>query len=315
MEPEGNIHHEFALSQSPIGNKKRLIDSQYVSVRDSSADLGWSSVFVSDQLERPYNAKLYTGSDILVSLIRRGHMTANIRLGEFGKVYSGGPGRIAIIPDHSSFDVELSTDIQTTHFYIKRSMLDRIAEEDFGWNGRETRILPQLGIIDSLLVKICHSIRDEMRAEPQKSRPYVESMTRAAIAHLLRRYSNVAAAEKGTASGAGLSSAQFEYIKKLVKERLSGPITIDDLVRGTDLSRDHFIRLFRRQTGITPYQYIISARVKHAGELLEQTDMSIAQIAQHSGFADQVHLTRTFQRHFGEAPGAYRRKTRNIDSG
>lgn len=153
-----------------------------------------------------------------------------------------------------------------------------------------------------------------MSAEPEKFVGYVDKMMQAATAHLLRRYSNVAVTESVLPSGAGLSPNHVEYIERLVKERLSGPITLDDLARGTDLSRDHFIRLFKRLTGVTPYQYVIRARVEHAGKLLEGTDMSIAQIAQYSGFADQVHLTRTFHQHFGEAPGAYRKNTRPIAS-
>lgn len=111
LAPERDIHHELALSRSPIGNKQRLIDSDFVIIRDTSDGLGWSSAFVSEQSVMPYRAKLHTGDDILVSMVRRGRLKAKFQFGKSKRIYSSGAGSILIFPDHLTINVELSREI------------------------------------------------------------------------------------------------------------------------------------------------------------------------------------------------------------
>jgi AraC-like DNA-binding protein len=94
----------------------------------------------------------------------------------------------------------------------------------------------------------------------------------------------------------------------LVKEYLQScydrPIRLVDLAQLTDLGHAHLIRCFRRALGITPHQYLIQARVRHARLLLAQGE-PIASAAISTGFADQSHLTRHFKSITGLTPGQY----------
>jgi AraC family transcriptional regulator len=73
---------------------------------------------------------------------------------------------------------------------------------------------------------------------------------------------------------------------------------------------DHFARSFRAATGAPPYAYVLSRRPQHARELLLKSDRPISAIALDVGFANQSHLTATFQRTFGVAPASFRKETR-----
>lgn len=72
-------------------------------------------------------------------------------------------------------------------------------------------------------------------------------------------------------------------------------------------SKYHFARIFREETGLAPWAYVQEARLRKAKALLEDTDLSLAEVALEAGFYDQSHFTRTFKHAEGTTPGAYRK--------
>ncbi len=72
-----------------------------------------------------------------------------------------------------------------------------------------------------------------------------------------------------------------------------------------------FVRRFRQQTGTTPLQWILAARVHRAQERLEMGNESIEEIAKLSGFEASVTFRTRFQRIVGLSPAAYRRRFRS----
>lgn len=74
------------------------------------------------------------------------------------------------------------------------------------------------------------------------------------------------------------------------------------------MSERTFARHFREQTGSTPLQWLLMARVRRAQELLELNSLSIEEIATESGFNSPVTFRARFQRIIGLNPSAYRRR-------
>jgi AraC-like DNA-binding protein len=93
----------------------------------------------------------------------------------------------------------------------------------------------------------------------------------------------------------------------LMSEQLGSEIALDDVARGAGLSRPHFYKLFRRQTGVTPNIYLNTLRMERAVQRLGQTDQSITEIGDELGFSCQSVFTRFFSSHVGMAPSDYRR--------
>ena len=79
------------------------------------------------------------------------------------------------------------------------------------------------------------------------------------------------------------------------------------------LSRFHFIHKFKKETGLTPHQYIAQNRMREAKKLLT-SGSSIADAAVAAGFCDQSHLNRWFNRSIGVTPHAYRQSCFMLDS-
>ena len=110
-------------------------------------------------------------------------------------------------------------------------------------------------------------------------------------------------------SGPASSFIDFRVRKSIVlmSDRLGGDIELDEVARGSGLSRPHFYKLFRRQTGVTPNIYLNTLRMERAVQRLGQTDQSITEIGDELGFSCQSVFTRFFTSHVGMAPTDYRR--------
>jgi len=94
----------------------------------------------------------------------------------------------------------------------------------------------------------------------------------------------------------------FEYMK----EHLSGNVTRDDAARMACMSSAHFSRQFKKHFKCGFSQMLNRLRIEKAAELLVNTGMSIAEIAQNTGFNDQSYLNKVFLRHMQKTPQQFR---------
>lgn len=92
-----------------------------------------------------------------------------------------------------------------------------------------------------------------------------------------------------------------------VTERLDEPHSAATLARRAAMSERTFARRFVAETGTTPYQWLTSQRVLAARTLLEESDLSVEQIATRVGFSSAVLLRDHFRKVLGVAPVEYRR--------
>jgi AraC-like DNA-binding protein len=94
---------------------------------------------------------------------------------------------------------------------------------------------------------------------------------------------------------------------KLLSESPCAEIELDTIARESGLSRPHFYRLFRTQTGVTPHLYLNTLIMEKALDALVTTESAIADIGFDLGFSSQSGFTRFFAANVGMAPTDYRR--------
>ena len=94
---------------------------------------------------------------------------------------------------------------------------------------------------------------------------------------------------------------------KLMSESPGAEIELDSIARASGLSRPHFYRLFRTQTGVTPHLYMNTLIMEQALDALVATEVPIADISFDLGFTSQSGFTRFFAANVGMAPTDYRR--------
>jgi AraC-like DNA-binding protein len=98
------------------------------------------------------------------------------------------------------------------------------------------------------------------------------------------------------------SRAAIEYINA----NLASQLTLAEIAKVVCLSKSHFSRAFKISHGVSPWAYIITARVERAKRMIRATREPLSQIGSACGFADQAHLCRAFRRWVGVSPGIWR---------
>lgn len=91
-----------------------------------------------------------------------------------------------------------------------------------------------------------------------------------------------------------------------INEHFAEPIHLKELAQHASLSPFYFTRMFTKETGMTPYQYLIATRLSFAKLLLKTTDYSIKEIAFHSGFASESQFCSSFKKREKITPSSYR---------
>ena len=94
------------------------------------------------------------------------------------------------------------------------------------------------------------------------------------------------------------------YIRKHLDDRLD----IEQLADKACMSKDHFIRIFKRETGETPNVYITKRKMEKAELALVTTDLSIKGVAKLLGYDDYSYFNRIFKKNAGITPQQYREK-------
>jgi AraC-like DNA-binding protein len=89
-------------------------------------------------------------------------------------------------------------------------------------------------------------------------------------------------------------------------------IDLEDAAAQADISPFHFLRLFSGVLGVTPHQYLVRSRLRHAARLLAGDESSITAIAYDVGFGDLSNFVRTFHRAAGVSPRRFREASRGM---
>lgn len=206
-----------------------------------------------------------------------------------------GPGCVCILPKGSSSAWRVNFTATILHFYFFPGSLPK-------------RGLPSVSLrhvfngYDPLVEQIGRGLLAELYLNEALSSLYIETLMDTLLVHLARNYASFQASPALLPHG--LPPASFQQIKSYIQEHLNQNLTLNKLAATVGLSVSHFSRQFKETTGLSPHQYLIHLRVQQAERLLREGKLTIAEVARRVGFADQSHLSRHFQRIFGQTPGA-----------
>jgi AraC family transcriptional regulator len=99
---------------------------------------------------------------------------------------------------------------------------------------------------------------------------------------------------------------QIAHVLRRMETNSEQFVSIADLARVAGLSPYHFLRTFKRATGITPHQWLLRTRLRNAAERLVTGHEPITEIALEVGFDDLSNFIRSFRAEFGVSPSRYR---------
>jgi AraC family transcriptional regulator len=189
------------------------------------------------------------------------------------------------------------------HFLMPRMFLDELAED------LEARPIhhvgrPEMPVDDPILAALGTRVLAYMRAPEELDVLLADHIMTSLAVYVCGRYGDLVMHRpfKG-----GLTRWQVRLAQAMIDANLAEGVSVKTLAEACGLRASHFAHAFKRSVGVAPHQWLIGRRLDRARALLLDQKLHLADVGTLCGFADQSHLTRTFQRHFGLTPSAWRR--------
>ncbi len=217
-----------------------------------------------------------------------------------GRIYAAGPGSILVIQPgevHTGYPAGKSH-LAYRSLYPSENCMRTLAIDIYG--KRESPRFTQKVIQDKQLASMLREAHGllECRAERMKGHALMLlTLGRLISMHSDSRVSTV------MDTNSVIHSKIHRAISYLI-ENYDQNISVNEISAITGLSEFHFVRTFRKATGLPPYEYLVTIRVENARKLLSK-GVPIVEVATQSGFYDQSHFNRHFKRIYGITPGAY----------
>ena len=224
-------------------------------------------------------------------------------------------GQVALLPAGlpSEWHFKGPVDTEILHLYLDATFTRRVVESlEVEPNGVE--IVNRLAVSDPQIERLGLLLNAELETggDLLGSGLYAESLANALAICLLRHHSSLGknAAKKVMRQEEeyvnGLSRQSLREAVDYINDNLAKRLTLAEIAGVAHLSPYHFSHLFKKSTGLSPYQYVLHRRVQRAKDLLVSTTLPLAEIALSSGFSSQSHLSRHFKRLVGISPKAFR---------
>lgn len=102
-----------------------------------------------------------------------------------------------------------------------------------------------------------------------------------------------------------IMNGAVNYIHQNYKKK---DIAVSDIAKRMFVSDSYFRRVFKKNYGISPAEYIISLKLEYASELLSSGHYSVSEVAQKAGYDDTKYFSRIFKKRFSKTPTEYKKQ-------
>ena len=109
-------------------------------------------------------------------------------------------------------------------------------------------------------------------------------------------------------------SPSFQRVIAYVDQNYMYKLSLDEIARHVYLNRTYVSQLFTKQLGVSFSSYLESIRIQKACELLQETDLSVAEIAAATGYTSSSYFSKVFKKQTGLSPQHYRSSSSCFDS-
>jgi len=235
---------------------------------------------------------------------RTGHSIAYVRSGSFGcrcragffelvagSMLVGAPGEeYTCTHEHVSGDVCLG-------FFLSEDMVDALGGRREIWRVGATPPLPELMVLGELAQTAADGNSDIGLDEVGQilAGRFVDVVSGKA-----RKPATPNARDRRRAVEAAL----------WIDDNSHAEVDLEQAAKQARLSPFHFLRLFSSVLGVTPHQYLVRSRLRHAARLLADDDIAVTDVAYDVGFGDLSNFVRTFHRAAGVSPTKFRQASK-----
>ncbi|GLQ42040.1 helix-turn-helix domain-containing protein [Dyella nitratireducens] len=199
--------------------------------------------------------------------------------------------------------------LHSLYFYMPRQAIVEAGEELGKTNIAGLAMLPGECFRDTIIGSIGQTLLPIFNKDAPANQSLADHLLQGLCAYMAATYSG-SSIRPDIVRGA-LAPWQQRLVMQMMRERVFEGISIGELAEACGLSAGALARGFKRSTGMSPHQWLLSRRIDVALELMADPDTSLADIAFNAGFSDQSHFSRVFTQKMGVAPGAWRKSLAN----
>lgn len=218
-------------------------------------------------------------------------------------------GDLDIIPAHTPAAWETKHTGTTLVMRVPDELLRKVAME-LEMDPNNIEIADRFQLRDPFIEHIGWAIKADLESGGAGGRLYRESLGKALAARLLQRHSRRSLPMRDPQGG--LSAWKLKQVISHIEDNLESELSLAEIAQVAGVSVSHLKTLFRRSTGTPVHQYILRRRVERAKLLLQDQNLSIAQIAFATGFAHQSHLARHMRKILGVTPAVARKDLAHV---
>ena len=232
-----------------------------------------------------------------IAYVRSGSFGCRCRAGFFdlvaGSLLVGARGdEYTCTHEHVCGDVCLS-------FFLSEDLVDALGGRRETWQVGATPPLPELMVLGELSPTAAEGKRDMGIEEVGQS---LASRFVDVVSGRPRKRVAPTARDRRRAVEAAL----------WIDDNSHAEVDLEQAARLAGLSPFHFLRLFSNALGVTPHQYLVRSRLRHAARLLAEDDIAVTDIAYDVGFGDLSNFVRTFHRAAGMSPTKFRQASKGM---
>jgi AraC family transcriptional regulator len=165
---------------------------------------------------------------------------------------------------------------------------------------------PILYLRDTHIRHICKALKAEAAADFSSGPLYGESLGLALAIRFLGRYSK----SPPLIRRGGLPPRMLRRVVDFIDSELHTSLRMESLAQIAGLSQFRFAHNFKAETGMSPHQFVMRARIERAKSLLRETDLTIVEIALAIGLQSSSQFNALFKRELNTTPGDFRRSFR-----
>lgn len=207
------------------------------------------------------------------------------------------PGQITCMPPGHEWRFQVAGEVSFETIHIPRERIRGVAKRtslaiaspDF-----------RFAFHDAFVSACIEAMLGEARMPGPKSEEFIRSVTDSVVLHVLRSSS------APISCAAPKPSDQVERTLALIESSLSKGLSLEELAEEAGVSRSHFARRFRAETGFSPHRYQSQQRIEKAKLMLRESRLSLVDIAIELGFCSQSHFTQVFRALAGMTPRRFR---------
>jgi len=109
---------------------------------------------------------------------------------------------------------------------------------------------------------------------------------------------------------ATVSERQVNQAVRWLTLQYAQPVSIEQLAKSLGYHRTHLSKIFKKQIGMSPMQFLMQIRLEQAKSLLD-SHWTVEQVASSVGFADPLYFSKQFRKKYGVSPTEYRLRAKN----